>query len=271
MKRLLLSAVFTAAIFSAPAAYAACNVTPNTSFPALLTNPLIETDCASAAVVTSQGGDISTLQGTATTHEGWLTTLQTDKADKSYVDNENAAQDSANTTKNDEQDAAIATEKGRNDTQDTTLADHETRITANKARLDTFTPDSGGADGSIEKWAGGVNKSISDIENVNTEQWKAIHDNSSLLKEHSATLSQHTQKLEEHEKGLAIAMAMPDVWLSDSKSFGVFGSVGGFGDETALGFAAIGRVDKTWSLNAKFGGDTEFKQFGWSAGAGAQW
>jgi hypothetical protein len=94
---------------------------------------------------------------------------------------------------------------------------------------------------------------------------------SALLSQHSATLAAHSDKLEDHAKGLAIAMAMPDAWLSDKKRFGIFGAVGGFDNETALGFAAIGRIDETWSLNAKFGGDTEFKQFGWQAGFGAQW
>ena len=64
---------------------------------------------------------------------------------------------------------------------------------------------------------------------------------------------------------------MPDAWLSDSKSFGVFGSVGGTGNETAVGIDAIGRIDETWSLNAKLGTDVEFEQFGWQAGFGAQW
>ena len=84
-------------------------------------------------------------------------------------------------------------------------------------------------------------------------------------------LDNHSSQLAEHAKGLAIAMAMPNAWLSDKKSFGIFGSVGGFDDETAVGFAAIGRIDETFSLNAKFGSDTEFKQFGWQVGAGAQW
>jgi hypothetical protein len=91
------------------------------------------------------------------------------------------------------------------------------------------------------------------------------------LDAHSALLSQHTAQLDEQAKGLAIAMAMPDAWLSDKKRFGIFGAVGGFGDETALGFAAIGRIDETWSLNAKLGADTEFDQFGWQIGVGAQW
>ena len=81
----------------------------------------------------------------------------------------------------------------------------------------------------------------------------------------------NTVKLDEHTKGLAIAMAMPDAWLSDSKSFGVFGSIGGFDGETAIGLAAIGRIDETWSINTKLGVDTDFEHVGWQLGAGAQW
>ncbi len=93
----------------------------------------------------------------------------------------------------------------------------------------------------------------------------------SRLDSQSALLSQHSATLEEHEKGLAIAMAMPDAWLSDKKHFGIFGSVGGFGGETALGLAAIGRLNETWSVNGKLGSDMDFDQFGWQVGFGAQW
>lgn len=93
----------------------------------------------------------------------------------------------------------------------------------------------------------------------------------STLDTHSAMLSAHSKKLEEHGKGLAIAMAMPDAWLSDKERFAVAGSLGYYDEETALGFAAIGRIDQTWSLNAKVGTDTEFKQFGASVGVRAGW
>jgi len=96
-------------------------------------------------------------------------------------------------------------------------------------------------------------------------------DHSAQLATHASTLSAHDDKLDDHAKGLAISMAMPDAWLSASKNFGVFGSFGGFADETAVGFAAIGRIDQTFSLNAKLGADTSFDQFGWQVGAGAQW
>lgn len=91
------------------------------------------------------------------------------------------------------------------------------------------------------------------------------------LNAHSALLSDHSARLDEHAKGLAIAMAMPDAWLSDKKRFGIFGAVGGFGDETGIGFATIGRLDDTWTINGKLGSDTEFDQFGWQVGFGAQW
>lgn len=87
----------------------------------------------------------------------------------------------------------------------------------------------------------------------------------------SALLSEHTARLNEQAKGLAIAMAMPDAWLGEKQRFAIAGGVGGFGDETAIAFSAIGRLDETWSLNAGFGGDTEFKEFGWKVGARAGW
>lgn len=91
------------------------------------------------------------------------------------------------------------------------------------------------------------------------------------LDAHSAMLSQHSKRLDTLDKGVAIAMAMPDAWLSDKERFAIAGSLGGFGDETAIGFAAIARIDQTWSLNAKAGADTEFKEFGFAVGARAGW
>jgi len=83
------------------------------------------------------------------------------------------------------------------------------------------------------------------------------------------SLADHTRRLDEQAKGLAIAMAMPDTWLSDKDNFAIAGNFGGFGDEMAFGFAMIGRLDQNWSLNAKVGSDVDFEQFGWSIGARA--
>lgn len=93
----------------------------------------------------------------------------------------------------------------------------------------------------------------------------------SQLNAHSALLSQHSARLDEHAKGLAIAMAMPDTWLGEKDRFAIAGNLGGFSDETAIGFAAIARIDQTWSLNAGVGSDTEFEEFGWKIGARAGW
>jgi hypothetical protein len=93
----------------------------------------------------------------------------------------------------------------------------------------------------------------------------------STLDSHSAMLSAHSKKLEEHSKGIAIAMALPDAWLESNKKFALAGNVGGFGDETAIGAAAIFRLDETWTINGKLGADTEFDQFGWTVGARASW
>ncbi len=91
------------------------------------------------------------------------------------------------------------------------------------------------------------------------------------LDAHSALLSQHSATLEEHARGIAIAMALPDAWIESNKRFAIAGSVGGFGDETAIGAAAILRLDDVWSVNGKFGSDTSFEEFGWQVGARASW
>jgi hypothetical protein len=90
------------------------------------------------------------------------------------------------------------------------------------------------------------------------------------LATHDMLLKSYGDKLKDHAKGLAIAAAMPDAWLSDSKNFGVFASFGGFDGETALGVAAIGRLSRSFSINAKIGTDTGFEHVGYQVGAGWQ-
>lgn len=127
--------------------------------------------------------------------------------------------------------------------------------------VEVVTSDSGGR---LATDGGEIFNRLGSLENTNAQQWNQIEDN-------TARLNTFGVRLEDAEKSIAIATAMPDAWLSDSKGFGVFGSVGGAGNETAIGFAAIGRIDQTWSINAKLGADTDFEQFGWQVGAGAQW
>jgi hypothetical protein len=151
----------------------------------------------------------------------------------------NTAGVAANKAKNTEQDGRLDDVEDVNKAQDLVLVNHGSRISTNEGAIGNLQLD-------------------------NEKQWNAIHANTDTLANHSA----HLNKL---DKGLAVAMSLPDAWLSDSKKFGIFGSIGGYNGETALGFAAIGRLDDTWTLNAKVGTDTSFDQVGWQVGAGAQW
>jgi len=99
-------------------------------------------------------------------------------------------------------------------------------------------------------------------------QWASATDG--RLATHDMLLKSYGDKLKDHAKGIAIAAAMPDAWLSDSKNFGVFASFGGFDGETALGVAAIGRLGRSFSINAKIGTDTGFEHVGYQVGAGWQ-
>lgn len=127
--------------------------------------------------------------------------------------------------------------------------------------IEIVTSDQGG---NLATDGGRTFSRIGSLEADNIRQWDAINANTD-------TLAQHNVHLNKLDKGLAVAMSLPDAWLSDTKSFGVFGSVGGYNGETAIGFAAIGRLNETWSLNAKLGADTSFDEIGWQVGAGAQW
>lgn len=269
----------TIAIFLAVtgAAQAACNVT--VTMPVSLTNPLTEADCASAATVASQGTaitglqtDVGALQTTSIDHEGRIVTLETNDTAQdatltghtsaiTALQSENAAQQASiddHETRIDAGEAKNTEQDGRLDDHDAVDADHETRITANTTK-------------NVEQDTrlDGHDTAIGSLETDNVNQWTAINAHSALLSEHSATLANHGKRLDKHEKGLAIAMSMPDAWLSDKERFAIAGNIGGFGDEIALGIAAIGRIDGTWSLNAKAGTDSEAKEFGWSVGARA--
>jgi uncharacterized coiled-coil protein SlyX len=236
----------------------------------------------------AQGTAIVTLQGTVsghtttlTYHGGRITALETNDAaqdatlnghttaigalqsqtalQQDQLDSHEQRLDDSD-VKNGEQDDAIEAEKVRNDDQDERLDKQKKAIKANYA------------------WDKKQQGQIKDLKQENQDQWDhigslelATEQQGAAINAHSALLSQHTAKLEDHSKGLAIAMAMPDAWLSDKKRFGVFGAIGGFDGETAMGFAAIGRIDDTFSLNAKLGADMDFDQFGWQVGLGAQW
>jgi hypothetical protein len=138
-----------------------------------------------------------------------------------------------------------------------------------KTRLDIFGPSPAAPAGSLEHWAGGVNHTLGTHNDQIVALQNLTASHTASINAHSALLSDHSARLNEHEKGLAIAMAMPDAWLSDKERFAIAGNLGGFGDETAVGFAAIIRVDEHWSLNSKLGSDTQFEQFGWTVGARA--
>lgn len=87
----------------------------------------------------------------------------------------------------------------------------------------------------------------------------------------TALLSQHSARLDTLSKGVAISMALPDVYVESNKRFSIAGNIGGFDGETALGFGAALRLDETWSVNGKLGTDTEFNEMGWTVGARASW
>jgi uncharacterized coiled-coil protein SlyX len=263
------------AILAASGGYAnaACNVTAPT-IASHLAGAHTETDCASAADVAAHGvsigslqTDVGALQAVTIDHEGRIVALETN----------DGLQDAALTTHT----AAIASHTA-------TLADHETRITSGEAkdveqdvRHDTAEAKNGEQDGRLDGHDATLaahgstltthTAQIGSLETVTAGHETRLNAHDAMLSQHAATLDAYGDKLEDHSKGLAIAMALPDAWLSDKKSFGIFGSVGGFDNETAIGFAAIGRIDETWSLNGKLGADTEFERFGWQVGAGAQW
>lgn len=196
---------------------------------------------------------VSALEVDSAAHASAITALQSGHAAQQATLDDHEARITAGETKDVEQDARHDTAEAKNSQQDGRLDGHDTQLASHSATLTTHAAQ------------------IGSLETVAAAHEVRLDAHDALLSQHSATLGAHGKRLDEHARGLAIAVAMPDAWLSDKKSFGIFGSVGGFEDETALGFAAIGRVSDTWSVNGKLGFDTSGKSFGWQIGAGAQW
>jgi hypothetical protein len=238
-------------------AKAACNVTQS----GLLSHD--ESDCASAATVASQGNQISA--------------LQSGKADKSYVDNGNAVQN-----------AFIIGNYVLDGFQQDQLDEHEDRLDAHKkAIVHNYQWDAKQQKQitRLERSDGKQWKAIGGLKHENKQQWYAIHDlkewnedqdirldaHQAILSQHSKEIGQINGRLDKHEKGLAIAMAMPDAYLQQNENFAIAGNLGFFDDQTALAFAAIGRINQTWSVNAGIGSDTGFEEVGGRVGVRAGW
>ena len=243
--------------FAASPVTAACNVTQS----GLLTHD--ETDCASAATVATQGTQISA--------------LQSGKADKSYVDSQNATQN-----------AFIIGNYVIDGFQQNQLDEHEDRLDAHKKAIIHNYKWDAKQQKEINRleWSDGKQwKAIGGLKHENKKQWNAIHDleewnedqdirldaQQAILSQHSKEIGQINGRLDKHEKGLAIAIAMPDAYLQQNEKFAIAGNLGFFDDETALAFAAIGRINQTWSVNAGIGSDTGFKEVGGKVGLRAGW
>jgi chromosome segregation ATPase len=265
-------------------AHAACEVKHGTTANVLSNHATLshlETDCASAAdlgtlqgTVTTQGGDIAALQGTVGTQGLAITALQSENATQQGQIDDHEARLDANATKNGEQDTAIAAEKTRNDTQDGQIADHETRITANKNKNDeqdstlaTHTTQIAG----VQAHNVIQDNRLGSLETVTAGHEVRLDAHDALLSQHASTLASHGNRLDKLEKGVAMSMAMPDLYLTEKERFSIAGNIGGFNDEIGFAAGAAMRLDQTWSLNAGVATDSEFKEFGWKAGARAGW
>lgn len=224
--------------------------------------------------ISQNATDITSIQGQVTSNDTDITNLQNEDVNlqNQISDNDSEISDlqSENVAQQSEIDAntaGVAANTSTNATQQGQIDQNAADISTNAGNIASNTAKNTEQDGRLDTHQATL---ISHGETI-VDHGAAIDANSALISENIARLDRQGAKLDEHDKLLAIAMAMPDSWLSDKKSFGVFGAVGGTGDETAIGFAAIGRLDETWTVNAKIGADVEFDQVGWQAGFGAQW
>lgn len=102
------------------------------------------------------------------------------------------------------------------------------------------------------------------LQDENRDQWTAINAHDALLSEHSAQIN----KL---GKGVASAMAMPDLYLGDLENFAVAGSMGYWDGETAIAFGMVGRMDRNWSVNLSVAAPTDFSSIGGRLGVRRAW
>ena len=251
MKAVVVIGVSTLA---SPAAYAACTVTsPGIGF----NSNYVETDCAStsatnAAIAGLQGltntntGDIATLQGNVGTLQGTVDshttqigqntsdigTLQTTKADKSYVDSQNDAQDTV-----------IAEHTA-------TLADHENRITTNTAgiaatntRLNSFN----GTGETVETWATGVDNTLADHgARIGTAETNisALY---GLYGAQQGQINNLNSRMDKAYAGIAMATAFESPQVDPGKRFGLSLNWGEFEGVSAFSSSAKLRFNDNWA------------------------
>ncbi len=273
MNKPVIFAVLATLAFASEAA-AKCEVTqPTGLFNVAVGSSHTETDCASTAdtkAALDKKADITYVDSQILIVQGAVDAekIRNDNQDTTLgehgaqlkdhegrivaTEEKNAAQDETLG----EHGARITATEEKNAEQDKTLKDHDERITTNtndiattNNRLDSFN----GTGGSLETWA------------TNTDTHLAAIDQTNFAQDNRLTGLERTS--EKHARGIAIAMAMPDTWLSDREKFAFAFNVGGFDDQTAFGAAAIVRFDSHWSGNMKVGADSGFKDLGWTVGA----
>ena len=174
--------------------------------------------------------------------------------DSTLADHENRI--TSNTAKNVEQDGRLDNHEARITTGEVKNSEQDSRLDGHDTTLATHTLQIAGV------------QAVNDTQNTRLGSLETVTANHEMrLNAQDALLGQYGNTLNEHSKGIAISMAMPDLYLTEKENFSIAGNFGGFADETAIGVGAAVRLNKNWSMNLKGGSDTEFKQFGWSAGA----
>lgn len=155
-------------------------------------------------------------------------------------------------------EAKAASKKNKN--QDKQLANHETRIAATEASVGVNTVQ-------IAALRGDVDRQEVEIDTLAAES----RQQQAAINAHDALLSEHSAKLGALSEGIAMAMALPDTWLSDLERYAVAGNCATYDGNAACGFAFIGRLNTQWSFNVKASAPTNFNQFGATVGARYGW
>jgi hypothetical protein len=175
------------------------------------------------------------------------------KADKTYVDDQNAAQDE-------------------------TIKGHGKRITATEGRLDdndkrlnTFTPSTEANLGTLENWGGHVDATLTNHGDRITSAENRLDGHDQTLALHSQQIAGLGRRVDKAFEGVAMAMSLQTPHVDIGKHIALTGGYANFEGYNAISTAATVRFDQTWQLGAGISYGTNTNQVGVKANVTAQW
>jgi len=227
-------------------------------------------------IVTSQE-QIATLQdeaafmgGQSATQWAAIATLGTVSTVQAVAVKDQAVRIDLEAARNDQQDTALASTEERLDDGDQKDAQQDAALEKVTKAVTKAAPKSNqdsAQNARLDLHQSQIDRNTVDIGDMKED----LRDQQSAINAHSALLSEHSAKLGQLSEGIAMAMSLPDTWLSDLERYAIAGNVATYDGHTALGAAFIARLNSNVSINLKGSVTSDFNQFGASVGARYGW